>query len=570
MELLLEDIQKSLHSTKVLPLLDRFTHSYPSDLEYKKRLFQELSIIEKKGFINCYLQVWDIISIIKRRQILWVLRGSAACSLVAYYMGIHDIDPLKENIPIERFLNWTREDQPDFDIDVPYNRREEILEDIGDMYPNMVSRISNRVMYQPKSALREAIRRLGYKKQLPKYFKLEKIFTSKEKQLECLKIAESLIGTQRLWSKHCGGLIIWKDGIPKELILKENQILMDKYDVERENLIKIDLLCNRGLAQLSELSDMKVSEYPQTDELTSNLLCSGDVLGLTQSESRTMRKTIIALQPKSMYDIALALALIRPAAADGGRKAKYLSNGKVDGIIYDEDALTFISSAVNCSLSQADKFRRGFANQDDKIISEFKKLCDSKLVLSELHHLRKYSFSKGHSIAYAQMVWALAYHKARNPKTFWEATLKHNQSSYRKWVHKREAIINGVTLQNKFESNNINQFIKTNWWDGKDFLPGMGIEEKDGKIWFRGIVSNYRKLKRWGKTCVLMSIGIDNGKHIDLIFGNKNKYPFGYYWIVEGFGIEKENFGSKFIEVENFNCSNFKESKEYQISKCFW
>ncbi len=493
MELLLKDIQKSLHSPKVLPLLDRFTRPYPSDIEYRRRLSQELNIIEQKGFINCYLQVWDIISIVKRKQILWVLRGSAACSLAAYYMGIHDIDPLKENIPLERFLNWTREDQPDFDIDVPYNRRDEVLEEIGEMYPNMVSRISNRVMYQPKSALREAVRRMGYRKQLPKYFKVEKIFPDKDKQLECYQLAESLIGTQRLWSKHCGGLIIWKDGIPPELILKENQILMDKYDVERENLIKIDLLCNRGLAQLSELSDMRVSEYPQTDELTSKLLCSGDVLGLTQSESRTMRKTILALQPKSMYDVALALALIRPAAADGGRKAKYFANGKSGGIVYDEDALTFISSAVGCTLSQADKYRRGFANEDSKLIAEFKTLCGKKEILDELHHLRKYSFSKGHSIAYGQMVWALAYHKARNPKKFWEATLKHNQSSYRRWVHKREAIINGINLVNKIESNNVNQFVKTNWWDGKEFLPGMGIEERDGKVWFRGIVANYRK-----------------------------------------------------------------------------
>ena len=570
MSFVISDIQKTLHSKKVLPLLDRFTRPYPTDIDYLRRLNQELNIIQQKGFINCYLQVWDIVSIIKRKRILWVLRGSAASSLVAYLMGIHDIDPMRENIPLERFLNWTREDQPDFDIDVPYNRRDEVLEEIYEMYPNMVSRISNRVMYQPKSALREAVRRMGYRKQLPKYFKIEKIFPNKDKQLECYQLAESLIGTQRLWSKHCGGLIIWKDGIPQDLILKENQILMDKYDVERENLIKIDLLCNRGLAQLSELSDINVSEYPIDDELTSKLLCSGDVLGLTQSESRTMRKTILALQPKNMYDVALALALIRPAAADGGRKARYFTNGKSEGFVYDEDALTFISSAVKCSLSQADRYRRGFANEDPKIIKEFTQLCNKKDVLDELKHLRKYSFSKGHSIAYGQMVWALAYHKARNPKTFWEATLKHNHSSYRKWVHKREAINNGVQLETDIKECDINQFIKKGWWDSKEFLPNMGVEERDAKVWFRGIVANYRKLKRWGKTCVLMSIGVDNGKYVDLIFDGKKKYPFGYYWIVEGCGIKKENFGSSFVEVESFNCSNFKESKEYKLSKWFW
>ena len=105
MNLVISDIQKSLHSEKVLPLLDRFTRPYPTNIDYLRRLNQELNIIQQKGFINCYLQVWDIVSIIKRKRILWVLRGSAACSLVAYLMGIHDIDPMRENIPLERFLN---------------------------------------------------------------------------------------------------------------------------------------------------------------------------------------------------------------------------------------------------------------------------------------------------------------------------------------------------------------------------------------------------------------------------------------------------------------------------------
>lgn len=203
-------------------------------------------------------------------------------------------------------------------------------------------------------------------------------------------------------------------------------------------------------------------------------------------------------------------------------------------------------------------------------MKEFTQLCNDKNILDELKHLRKYSFSKGHSIAYGQMVWALAYHKARTPKEFWEATLKHNQSSYRRWVHKREAINNGVELKNPIVESNINQFIKTSWWDGGEFLPDMGVEEKDSKVWFRGIVANYRKLKRWGKTCVLMSIGVDNGKYVDLIFDGKKKYPFGYYWIVEGVGTKKENFGSSFIEVENFNCLNFEESKESKLSEWFW
>jgi DNA polymerase III alpha subunit len=548
-------------------LIDKFVREYPLHFDYVRRLKEEFEIIEQKGFIETYKQVWDIIQIVKQKGYLWLLRGSGASSLVAYYMGIHDIDPIKENIPIERFLNWTREDQPDFDIDVPYDVRDEILLMIGEKYPNMVSRISNRVKYTEKSALREAIRQCGYRKFVPKWFKVEKIFSDVQTQQKCYRIAEKLLGKQRNWSKHCGGIVIWKDGIPEELILKENQIAVDKYDVEEHNWIKIDLLCNRGLAQLRELDPItKLSEYQFDDKLTSELLCSGDVLGLTQSESRTMRKTILAIQPKNMYDVALALALIRPAAADGGRKASYFRDGKAM-FVYDEDALTFISSAIGCTLSEADRYRRGFANLRADIIKDFKQKCDNIDILKELSHLRKYSFAKGHSIAYGQMVWALAYHKARNPKKFWEATLKHNQSSYKKWVHIREAIINGVEINNKQTGTIYDQFTKTGWWDSKNFLPKLGGGEHEGQFYFNGIVANFRKLNRYGKNCVLMTIGTANGEYIDLVINKK--YPFGYYGCIEGWGLKKEQFNSSFIEVQDFRPYNLHGSAEHKMEKFF-
>ena len=119
-----------------------FERSSPRSKEYKDRIKKELEIIEAKNFTETYHQVHTIIQIIKRNNSLWLLRGSGASSLVAYLMGIHDIDPIKENIHLERFLNWTREDQPDFDIDVPYDVRDRLLEQIGEEYPGMVSRIS--------------------------------------------------------------------------------------------------------------------------------------------------------------------------------------------------------------------------------------------------------------------------------------------------------------------------------------------------------------------------------------------------------------------------------------------
>ena len=549
------------------PLTWLFERPYPTDKEYTQRLKTELKIIKAKGFEETYRQVHTIIQIIKRRNSLWLLRGSGASSLVAYLMGIHDIDPIKENIPVERFLNWTREDMPDFDIDVPYDTRDSILEEVGEEYPNMVSRISNRVMYSEKTALREAIRQCGYRKFVPRYFKVEKIFKNEETQRKCFQISKELIGKQRNWSKHCGGIIIWKEGIPENLILKENQLAIDKYDVEDNNWIKIDLLCNRGLAQLRELDPTtKLCDYPIDDKITSDLLCRGDVLGLTQSESRTMRKTILALQPKSMYEVALALALIRPAAADGGRKASYFREGKAK-FIFDEDALSFISQSIGCSMSEADRYRRGFKNMKKGIIEEFKKKVNNPSIIKELSHLRKYSFAKGHSIAYGQMVWALAYHKARRPKEFWESTLRHNQSSYKKWVHRREAINNGVWIRNSIRGSVYDQFTKSGWWDTNGFLPHMGMERDKDTIWFNGIVGNFRKLRRGKWNCTLMTIGVDNDKYLDLIINQK--FPYGYYTCIEGWGLLKEENNSTHIEVQDFRCYNLRGSQEHKMEKFF-
>ena len=548
-------------------LTQLFEKPCPDKKEYKDRVSQELEIIKAKNFTETYHQVHTIIQIIKRNNSLWLLRGSGASSLVAYLMGIHDIDPIKENIHLERFLNWTREDQPDFDIDVPYDIRDFILQQISEEYPGMVSRISNRVMYSEKTALREAIRRCGYRKFVPKYFKIEKIFKDVKTQEKCYRIAHNLLGKQKNWSKHCGGIVIWKDGIPEDMILKENQIAVDKYDVEENNWIKIDLLCNRGLAQLRELDPVrKVCDYPIDDKLTSELLCKGDVLGLTQSESRTMRKAILALQPKTMYDVALALALIRPAAADGGRKSSYFRDGK-SKFIFDEDALTYISTSIGCTLSQADKYRRAFKNVNTKLMNEFKSKINNQKVFQELTHLRKYSFAKGHSIAYGQMVWALAYHKARRPKEFWQSTLKHNNSSYKKWVHRREAISNGVDVKNTQIGTMYDQFTKTGWWDGYNFLPKMGMEKEGDKIWFSGIVAQFKKLRRGKSSCVLMTIGVEDGKYLDLIINKK--YPFGYYTCIGGWGYEKKDHNSSHIEVQEFGCYNLHGSTEHKMEKFF-
>ena len=551
------------YSKPVRALIHRFLRPYPTGMEYIRRLDEEYKIIEEKGFVSTFHRVSDLLELIKEQNIPHVLRGSAASSLVCYQLGISDIDPIQEKIPLTRFMNWCRDNQPDIDLDVPHFIRDNLIEQFHEIHPNKVARISNKVMYKPKSAMREAIRKFGYRKFLPRRYKLSDIFPDPYVRKNVQHYAKSLVGKQRQWSLHCGGLIVFNDRVPNELWLKpeRRQILLDKYDVEEQNLIKIDLLCNRGLSQLWSLSSMPVSEYPKDDRLASELLCRGEVIGLTQSESRTMRKTILALQPKNVYDVALALALIRPAAADGGRKAAYFRSGGKGKrqIITDEDAIEYISDSLGCSMDFADKYRRGWSKQQPEVMNEFLNRLQGKRdsgeqsdIITELKHSPKYSYCRGHALSYGQLVWALAYWKAREPQKFWRATIKNCNSSYRRWVHRRQSILAGNYLYNGKQGTPMFQFEKTGWWDGTDFLSNdFGCEDADGVTYFSGVVANSRTIYRFKKKLILMSIGVGNNQYRDLII-DKRIFKGGKRWnFIEGCGITKRQFNSEYIEVSH-------------------
>ena len=544
-------------------MISRFRRPYPSKMEYIRRLDKEYDIIRKKGFVKTFHRVCDLLDLIKQKNIPHVLRGSAASSLVCYQLGISDIDPIEQKIPLTRFMNFCRDTQPDIDLDVPHWIRDSLIDEFHEIHPDKVARISNKVMYKPKSAMREAIRKFGHRKFLPRNYKLSDIFPDPYVRRDVKHYAQSLLGQQRQWSLHCGGLIVFNDKVPDDLWLQRErkQIVLDKYDVEERNLIKIDLLCNRGLSQLWELSDRPVADYPIDDKLASEVLCKGDILGLTQSESPTMRKTLMALQPKNVYDMALALALIRPAAADGGRKAAYFRSGGKGKrqIITDEDAIEYISDSLGCSMDFADKYRRGWSKQNPRVIKEFmdklrdkEKSVEKMNIIKELKHSPKYSYCRGHALSYGQLVWALAYHKARDPQRFWRATLKNCNSSYRRWVHPRQSILSGNFLHNRKQGSPMFQFEQTGWWDGTDFLSDdFGCEESEGVTYFNGVVANSRVIYRYSKRLVLMTIGVANDKFVDLII-DKKIFKGGKQWkFISGCGIMKKTFNSKHIEVSH-------------------
>ena len=331
-------------------LTERFKRQMPNGEVYQKRLAEEFELILKQRFTEYFLKICDIIDLTS--DLKHMTRGSAGSSLVCYLLGITDVDPVQWNIPVARFMNPLRDDLPDVDIDFEHHKQAEVMDRIFKKWPGKTARISNYVKYQPKSAKREAAKRLGAKGKLPRKFKYEDYDID---PVEATRIEQKLLGKKRCISKHCGGIIMFDRQLPKSLISADNQILLDKYEVEDLEHLKVDILANRGLSQLLEVDpNMNLTDYPMEDEATAKLLSRGDVLGVTQGESPAMRRLFRAIQPKSVYDCVFATAMIRPVALTGRQKASMFNDwtkeGIQDSIVFEDDAIEIISNIIGIDM----------------------------------------------------------------------------------------------------------------------------------------------------------------------------------------------------------------------------
>lgn len=438
-----------------------FIRSLPKDPQYKKRLDAELALFQEKDLFGYVRQALEILKITK--DIPHVTRGSCGSSLVCYMLGISHVDPIKWDIKFARFLNEFRDTLPDIDFDFPHTMRDEVFLQIQMRWPGQVARISNHVYYHKKSAVREAVRRVGIHKMIPALQMTDTIRRLPLKQQANIQATtKSLENTFKCYSLHCGGIVFYPDGVPKALKLSGkrgtlSQVTLNKQDIAKERRFKIDILSSRALSQLAEARRLAGITTPidfeafVTDSKTAELFRRGDNIGITLAESPLMRKAFRKIQPATLEDVALCLAIIRPAAREA--RVATTEADLTAMFVYDDDAITLIANALQCTDAEADRIRRGFAKGDKATIQSLKKALQQNKqsdspngidILAQLKNLRQYSFCKSHAFSYAQLVWQLGYMKAHYPTAFWQATLKHNESSYRKWVHAYEARCAGI------------------------------------------------------------------------------------------------------------------------------
>ena len=579
----------NIQRTNWIELSKRFVRDIPEDEAYDRRLAEELEIISEQNFTKHFIRVLDVLEL--TRDIPHITRGSAGSSLVCYLLGITDVDPVKERIPLARFLNPFRDDLPDVDIDFPYYYHKEVMERIYKRWPGKSARLSNYVRFRERTAQKESLKRItGHKGKIAGNQDIAKL-VPKAQQEEWRKLTAKLIGKKRCISKHPGGIVVFDRAPPASLIRQDNQILLDKHECEDLAFLKIDVLSNRGLAQLIDCSGRHPMDYPDEDAATAELLSRGDTLGVCQGESPVMRRTLRALKVKNKRDLTIATALIRPAAMTGRTKGVFfrdlMSNDAPygdlkyeNGLIFDEDAIDMIMTELGCDAYTADMYRRAFIKGNEELCLDFlQKIGTSprKAQIMELFgNMGGFGLCKAHAINLANLIWGLAYEKVHNPQAFWLSTLENNCSMYRPWVHmeqakavgwciqgnKRPWRVDGRTLRNAnwqvpiFDSH-ADQLRARGFWTHDEFMPGCYSTELGKTITFSGLVAAHRMYCRGyakGKKdyITFCTLGTDRREFHELIF--PCGVPLGRFDMVEGMGEIDIRDNNRTIRVTKWSC----------------
>ena len=330
---------------------------------YKERLATELTVICDMGFAGYFLIVADFIRWAKEHRIpVGPGRGSGAGSLVAWALGITDLDPLEHDLLFERFLNPERVSMPDFDIDFCMEGRDRVIEYVAEKYGrDRVSQIITYGTMAARAVIRDAGRVLGHPygfvdriaKQVPfeigitldkaleQEEELAAMYRDDEEVRGTIDLAKSLEGLVRNAGKHAGGVVIAPDKLTDFTPLYceeggENIVTqLDKDDVEAVGLVKFDFLGLKTLTIIDWAVDivnaaapdlhLDISNIPMNDETTFEMLRTSSTTAVFQLESRGMHDLVTRMQPDHFEDLVALVALFRPGPLQSGMVDDFIS-----------------------------------------------------------------------------------------------------------------------------------------------------------------------------------------------------------------------------------------------------
>jgi DNA polymerase-3 subunit alpha len=476
------------------------SHRYPTiTATVRERIDRELDVIDQKDYLAYFLVTWDIINYATSKGYFHVGRGSGANSIVAYLLGITDVDPLELDLYFERFINVYRKNPPDFDIDFSWRERDEVIRYIFKRFPNAALLCTyNTFKY------RATVRELGKVFGLPKT-DIDLLSRGKynitqldEMNQLVLKYSSYIEGLPSHLSVHSGGIIIserpttWFSATflpPKGFPTTQFSML----EAEDVGLYKFDILSQRGLSKIhesidiikynrpeEELHDIHDVNHFKKDPKVCALLQNGEAMGCFYVESPAMRQLMKKLKTQTYLELVAASSIIRPGVSDSGMMREYILRHKSEErrkqahpelykimpetygvMVYQEDVIKVAHLFAGLTLDEADVLRRGMSGkyrsrkEFQTIKNKFFQNCIEKgygdkvttSIWKQIESFAGYAFSKGHSASYAVESFQSLYLKAYFPIEYMVATINNSGGYYRTEFYIHEARRQGATIE---------------------------------------------------------------------------------------------------------------------------
>lgn len=465
--------------------------------EVQSQLRYELELVRELGLSGYFLIVWDLMQYCRRNGIPAQGRGSAANSILAYILGITKVDPIRHKLFVGRFINEEMSSLPDIDIDVSTNHREQVIQYVyrkyGEEHTGMVCTF---VTFQARNAIREVGKVLGMPphildqmaKAVGSYGSedidkdlagLEEFrpYVTSESWQHFLSLCREIADFPRHLSIHVGGMIIssrpLSDMVPLERATMPGRVVCqwDKDSVEDAGLVKVDIL---GLRMLSLIHDVVVlveksrgigvdlERIPLDDEKVFDMICQADTMGVFQVESRAQMQTLPQTRPRSIEDLAIEVAIIRPGPLQGNMVHPYIRRrqGKekvvyplkrlkpileetLGVILFQEQVLKVAVAVAGFTPGEADSLRRAMSRKRSRrAMEEMKQRFvqgalrnrvsekAARDIFSKLESFAEYGFCKSHAAGFALLVYQSAWLKHYYPAEFYCALLNNQPMGF--------------------------------------------------------------------------------------------------------------------------------------------
>ncbi|MEU6039165.1 DNA polymerase III subunit alpha [Actinomadura sp. NPDC047616] len=460
------------------------------------RLADELGVIARKGLAAYFLTVADAAALIRGRGIRCAIRGSGAGSLVNYLLGIGDLDPLRHDLLMERFLADSRPGLPDIDLDVESARRLEAYEALFDRFGrDNVACVSMMETYRARSAIRDVGNAVGLPPQeidaIAKAFPhirarqiraalndLPELRQSNLSQgrLEVLfRIAERLDGLPRHIAMHPCGVLL-SNGTLRDRSPIETSMLgfpmsqFDKEDVEEMGMLKLDVIGVRmqsamahAVAEIARVegAEIDLEAVPRDDPATYELIRTSRTLGCFQIESPGQRELLGKLQPRNLDDLVIDISLFRPGPVNSdmvtpflearhGRRAPSYPHPDLAGalresqgvVVFHEQVLRVLDVMTGCGLSEAEAVRRALGDEEGQreaavwfraaALARGYDETTVERVWRTLTAFGAFGFCKAHAASFALPTYQSAWLKRHHTAAFYAGVLTHDPGMYPK------------------------------------------------------------------------------------------------------------------------------------------